>query len=245
MGLTFNGVDLSAYGWTSPGVSGALDLWTPLVQEVDVPGRLHVDNILGRREYGTVVVSGFVEATTRAEFLSYWRSLKQALSPELGYKWLTRSDVSNRRILARCVGAQVVEERTPFTALGQQVEVQFDLLGPWEATTPTTATLTTTHTTVGELTAFPTWTCTATTGLSSGLSLTVNGHRFVYTGALVNADVVVVTTDPPNVTKNAARDIAHRGLGAVYPLLAPGVNSIRKNPSSGWTLGVSYYPRYE
>lgn len=242
MAFTFDGIDLSDYGWTNPGIAGALGLPEQVVAETDT-GRLHPDSVDRRRSYGELKLKGYVCADSHAQMLSYWRSIKQAVSPSKGYCWLTRDDVPGRRIKAHCLGAQVTEGRRPFETDVMAVDMRFDLQGPWESTSAVTATLTTSYLTVGDLEAWPVWTITATGSVASP-QFTVNGHRFIYDGNLVVTDVVVVDTVTPTVTKNGGTDMAHRTLGAKYPRLQPGMNSIRLYPT-GFTLGVSYYPRWE
>lgn len=94
----------------------------------------------------------------------------------------------------------------------------------------------------GKLDAYPTYTCTVTDTLASGLTFTVGGVTFTYTGALVATDVLEVMTDLPDVEKNGTRDFANTGSAAEFPTLSPGSNTVTKS-SPDFTLDVAFRRR--
>lgn len=96
----------------------------------------------------------------------------------------------------------------------------------------------------GDLPAYPIITCTATNNLPSGLWFQIGTQRFTYTGAITTGQVLVVTTDVPNVTLNGVVAFANTDPTSEFPLLGLGINEITKS-SVNFTVGLSWRRQYE
>lgn len=249
--ITFNGANLSAYGLVTPGVAGTHDLQGWELSEQFIPGKDAPDLRLTRRStrllsFDCVVVSN----TDHADLVSKLSVLRGYLSPDLGFKTLTVTDISSRRIAALCLGFPVRLNAIPYDQTAVEFTLQFRCAVPWwEDVTAQTASVASGSTTgsvnnTGDTYCWPTYTCTVTTTLAGGLTFTVNGKRYKYEAALASSNVLVVDTEACTTTKNGAAAMAGTADDCEYPELVKGSNSITAK-NTGFTLGISYRRRYE
>ena len=251
--LVYGSTDLSAIGaFATPELSGLLDLVTMEQAETWLPGRDAPALTDVRRRFPDIRCRCVLRADNgaRATFLSNLATLKAALSPALGPLFLTRSDVSGKRLLVQSLGFPVNEDTLPYIMEIGEFTLTFRRLGWWEDSSAQTATVAAgdasgSITNSGQLVAYPTYTCTVGAGaLASGLTFTVGGDTFTYDGALDAADVLVVETDLPSVSLNGTTAIADTATNSDFPVLAVGANTVT-DKTVGFTLGASWRRRYE
>lgn len=243
---TFNGVDLGEYGLVTPAVSGIFDLAAEEVARVFTDGRDIPHDTMKRASLVPVAWSCVVEGDDHAALRDKLTVLRALLSPRLGWCPMTVENRAGQQTMARCLGFPVKIDALPYGASVVEFELQFERYPWWEDATPQTVSVTTSPQTInntGALPAYPVYTCTATQTLAAGLSFSV-GSGFAYNGALADEDVLVVTTDLPDVTVNGVRDFAHTHPDSAFPTLVPGENSVVKL-TSGYSLGVAYRRRWE
>lgn len=249
--LNYNSVDLSIYGLVTPGVSGAHDLPGVETAETYCPGSDAPDVRVVRRSTRILQFKCVVyDDRSHAILVSKLQALKRYLSPDLGFKVLTLTDITSKRISALCLGFPINIDSIPYVQTFVEFTLQFRCAVPWwEDVTAQTASVASGSTTgsvnnTGDTYCWPTYTCTVTTTLAGGLTFTVNGKRYKYEAALAASDVLVVDTEACTTTKNGAAAMAGTADDCEYPELAKGSNSITAK-NTGFTLGISYRRRYE
>jgi len=250
--LNYNSVDLSIYGLVTPGVSGAHDLPGVELAETYCPGSDAPDVRVVRRstrilQFKCVVYSD----TSHADLVSKLQALKGYLSPDLGFKVLTLTDVTSKRISAMCLGFPVNIDRIPYVQTAVEFTLSFRCAVPWwedssaQSATIDEADTTGTITNGGDVHCWPVYTCTVGAApLAGGLTFTVNGKTYTYEDALIAADVLVVDTEACTTELNGAADMAGTADDCEYPELVTGANAIAAK-TAGFTLVASYRRRYE
>lgn len=246
--ITFNGVDLSSYGLVTPGVAGVHDLPAMEVSRTTIPGRDYPDETDQRLSMRTLVFSCVVVGDDHADLVSDLAVLKGHLSPTLGYRALTITDLADKRIMARSQGFPVRIDAIPYWAEAVEFTLKFAAYPWWEDASEQCDTVTAISDTVtngGDLPCYPTYTCTVTAALAGGLYFEISGERFTYEGALANTDVLIIYADPaaPDVTLNGSRDFANVADDAEFPPLLVGPNTVALS-STNFSLKVDRRERY-
>ena len=243
--IIFNGEDLyAAYGLVTPGVSGVHDLSAGVVSRQFIPGTSLPSDTLTRRDLVAMPFDCSIEGTSHSDLVTKLRGLKKAISPELGWCSLAIEDLSGLRTFARSEGLTIRFEQIPFLDTIALFPLTFVRYPHWEDLTATTATDPASINNTGDLATWPTYTCTATDTLAGGLTFTVNGKTFEYTGALVATDVLVIDAEAMTCTLNGTEDMANVADDTDWPELVTGANAVSKS-SASYTLAVEYRKRYE
>lgn len=250
--LNFNSVDLSTYGLVTPGVSGAHDLPGVNLAETYCPGSDAPDVRVVRRstrilQFECVVYSD----TSHADLVSKLQALKGYLSPDLGFKVLTLTDITSKRISAMCLGFPINIASIPYVQTFVEFTLSFHCAVPWwedasaQSATIAEADTTGTITNGGDVHCWPIYTCTVGAApLAGGLTFTVNGKTYTYEDALDAADVLVVHAEACTTELNGAADMAGTADDCEYPELVTGANAVTAK-TAGFTLVASYRRRYE
>ena len=250
--LNYNSVDLSTYGLVTPGVSGAHDLPGVETAETYCPGSDAPDVRVVRRStrilrFKCVVYSD----VSHADLVSKLQALKGYLSPDLGFKVLTLTDITSKRILAMSLGFPIDIAAIPYVQTMVEFTLSFRCAVPWwedssaQSATIDEADTTGTITNTGDVHCWPVYTCTVGAGaLAGGLTFTVNGKTYTYEDALDAADVLVVDTEACTTELNGAADMAGTADDCEYPELVTGANAVTAK-TAGFTLVASYRRRYE
>lgn len=247
--LTWNAVDLSSLGLVTPRAQGIHDLAGVVTSRTFVPGYALPNEVELRDElvtmsFGCVVYSD----TSHDDLVSKLLALRVALSPRLGWKYLSVTDISAKRTLARARPFPVSIDRIPYLQTAVEFTLQFDRAPWWEDVTAQTATVAASPGAVnntGGLVAWPVYTCTLLADMAAGLTFTVGGTTFTYTDPLVTGDSLVVTTELPDVALNGSRSLSGTDPAAEFPGLGAGVNVVTLSDDSKFRLGLSYRRRYE
>lgn len=252
--LTYGGTDLSVIGgFETPELSGLLDLVGVEQAETWLPGRDAPALTDIRRRFPDLRVKCCLKASddARATFLGHLAALKQALSPARGPQFLTRTDFPGKRLLCQSLGFPGNEDTLPYIMAAGEFALSFRRLGFWEDETPTEVNIAYPSGTVsntGDLEAVPTYICTATGALPSGVTFTVVGsgytYTFSYTGSLAAGDVLVVDTDLCAVTKNGGNAIGNVATTSDFPRLPVGTTTVSVS-SSLFGLKVTFRRRWE
>lgn len=98
----------------------------------------------------------------------------------------------------------------------------------------------------GDLTAYPTYTCTLLAGMATGLTFDIGSQQFEYEDELEVSDVLTVDCDPqlPDVELNGTRDWA--GVASDWGDLAlpVGWSTITLSDASKFSFAIAYRRRY-
>lgn len=246
--ITFNSVDLSGLGLVTPGAAGVHDLAGVVVSQTFVPGYALPNEAELRDDLVTMTFQCAVVGTSHADLVTKLRALRVALSPRLGWKYLTMTDLATERTLARCKGFPINFDAIPYDMEAVRFALTFFRAPWWEDVTAQTATVAASPGAVdntGGLVAWPVYTCTLLADMPTGLSFTVGGTTFTYTDPLVTGDSLVVTTELPDVALNGSRSLSGTDPAAEFPGLGAGVNVVTLSDDSKFRLGLSYRRRYE
>jgi hypothetical protein len=250
--LNYNSVDLSIYGLVTPGVSGAHDLPGVETAETYCPGSDAPDVRVVRRstrilQFKCVVYSD----RSHAILVSKLQALKRYLSPDLGFKVLTLTDITSKRISAMCLGFPINIASIPYVQTVVEFTLQFRCAAPWwedaSAQIATVAKVATTGSinNTGDTHCWPVYTCTVgASPLAGGLTFTVGGKTYTYEDALLAADVLVVDTEACTTELNGTAAMAGTADDCEYPELVTGANAVTAK-TAGFTLVASYRRRYE
>lgn len=243
----FHGVDLGAYGLVTSRVSGHQSLAGQEVARAWTPGRSVPNDVVVRRSLEKIAYHCVVAEDTHDELVAALRTLRGYMSPELGWGALIVPDRPGMRTMARSLGFELDIDSLPYLVTVAEWEWRLERYPWWEDEGAQSVTIAGTNGKVyntGQLETHPTYTCTVSDTLATGLTFSVGGEEFVYTGALVNADVLVIETDLPDVKLNGSRDFGNTSSAAAFPTLAVGSNAVIKS-SADFSLAVSFRRRYE
>lgn len=248
--LTFNAVDLFNYGLVTPGISGIHDLAGVVVNQTFVPGYALPNESVLRDDLISMSVPCVVYSDVdHADLVNKLHTLRTYLSPRLGWKTLTVTDVTAKQTLARCKGFPVKIDQIPYLQTVVEFSLEFIRAPWWEDVTAQTDTITTASDSVnnnGDLECWPVYTATVgASAMAGGLSFSVGGQTWTYDHALSAHDVLVVTTELPDCTKNGTRDLHGVTATSVYPGLGVGTNAITLSDYTKFALGMSWRRRYE
>lgn len=247
--LTFGGIELANYGLVAPGIQGTHDLAGVVVSQTFVPGYALPNESVLRDELLSMSIACVVASdVSHADLVTKLQLLRTYLSPRRGWKTLTVTDVTSKRTLARCQGFPVKIDSLPYLQTVVEFTLQFIRAPWWEDATAQTATIDSSPGSVsntGDLVCWPVYTATVGATMAGGLWFTVGGQKWEYDHALAASDVLVVTTELPDCTLNATRDLHGVTLASVYPGLGVGANAIALSDDSKFELGLSYRCRYE
>jgi hypothetical protein len=243
----FNSVELGALGLQVGGISGVHDLLPMEVARTWIAGRDYPSDVETHRTLGKISLRCLVAEADHATLVTKLQTLRNYMSPALGWCDFRLSERPNERCIARSLGFGIDIADVPWDRNVVEWVWNLERYPWWETDTDQTATIATGSTTGtitnnGTLSTYPIYTCTATTTLAGGFTFTVGGKTFTYTGGLVDTNVVVVSTDPPDVTKNTVRDFANTAAAAEFPLLAAGANAVT-DKTNGITLLATWRGR--
>jgi hypothetical protein len=244
---SFNGVDLADYGLVTPSVSGMFDLAGEEVARVFTDGRDIPNDVSVRATLVPVKWRCVVVGTDHADLLDKLALLRPLLSPRLGWCPMTVENRPFQRTFARCLGFPVSLDSLPYQTSVVEFDLSFERYPYWEDDEDQIVNLTGSSLTLdyqGDLPAYPVYTCTATDDLPNGLAFSVGGMSFTYIGSMVSGDVLVVSTDPPDVVLNGVRDFGHTHVDSSFPAFAVGENVIAKL-TTDFDLALAYRARTE
>jgi len=240
----FNEVELGALGLVTPEVAGVFDLAADEVARTWIPGRYAPSDVSIRRSLVDMQLHCVVSDTTHAGLTSRLYILRGYLSPGLGFCTFAIENRKYQRTWAKCKGIPVAIEQRPYGTLVVEFDLAFERYPYWEDLSAISVNNPASINNSGDLVTYPIYTCTVTDTLGTGLTFTVDGKTFSYTGALAGTDVLVVETELPDVLLNGTRDFGNVSSIAEFPPLSVGVNIVGKS-SDKFTLNVSYRRRYE
>lgn len=100
-------------------------------------------------------------------------------------------------------------------------------------------------TNAGDLEVDAVYECTVSSAMSGGLSFSVNGRPFTYSGALASGDVLTVHTEIQDAELGGVSVFRYVVAGSHFPRLAPGDNTITLSDDTKFSLTVRYHRRYE
>jgi len=245
----FRGYELGAYGLVTQGVGGTHSSGEVEVAETVVPGRDVPSITLVRTRVVPMAFACVVADETHEGLVCKLDAIKAILDPKLLFQEWRIEDRPTLRTFARVLSIPIDIDALPYITTVAQFRLTMERYPWWEDAEPQTltltgATLSGTASNSGTKTAYPIYTATVTAPLASGLTITVGGQVFTYTGALVASDVLVVTTDDdlPDVALNGVRDFTNTAPDAAYPVLAVGDTTITKS-SASFNLDVSWRRR--
>lgn len=246
--IVFNSVDLSTYGLITPGVGGIHDLPPMEVSRLLLPGTLIPNDTEVRRSLVTMAIHCVTYAADHAALVTALNVLKAYMSPSLGWCALTITDRSGYRTMARSLGFPVKIDQVPYLQNAIEFDWQVERYPFWEDASLQTVTFSSTPGSInntGQMACWPTYTATTTAIMSGGLNFSVGGQTFTWTTALALGDVLIITTEPPDVTKNGTRNLAGVSTTSYFPGLGVGTNAIVLSDASKFSLKVDYRRRYE
>jgi hypothetical protein len=203
-----------------------------------VPGSsLPCDTVL-RRDLESMVFPCVVSGTSHSNLVGKLAVLKEAMSPALGWCTFAIADRPGYRTFAYSQGFPLRLDMLPYRLTVVEFDWSLDRYPYWEDASATSVTDPANIINNGHLPTYPTYTCTVTDTLAGGLTFTVAGKTFTYSGALVATDVLVVDPEAFTCTKNGSLDMANVLTTTDWPELVTGTNTVSKS-SADFTLQVS------
>ena len=248
--IVWNSTDFSALGLVTPGVAGVHDLIPVVRSRQFLPGSsMPCDTITRDHDLGRLALSCVVAGSSHADLVSRLAAIKKAGSPRAalathGWAHLSIEGMTGKRTYATPDAFPVAIDALPYLTTVVEFGWDWTRVGWWEDATATTAPDPASINNTGDLATWPTYTCTATDTLAGGLTFTVNGKTFEYTGALVATDVLVIDAEAMTCTLNGTEDMANVADDTDWPELVTGANAVSKS-SASYTLAVEYRKRYE
>jgi hypothetical protein len=249
LNIAFGGIELANYGLVTPGVQGTHDLAGIVVSQTFVPGYALPNESVLRDDLISMSIPCVVNSeVSHADLVTKLQLLRTYLSPRRGWKTLTVTDVASKRTLARCEAFPVKIDSLPYFQTVVEFNLSFLRAPWWEDATAQTDNITTSPDSVsntGDLECWPVYTATVTATMAGGLSFTVGGQTWVCDHPLAVNDVLVITTELPDCTKNGTRYLHGVTAASIYPGLGVGANAITLSDDSKFSLGMSWRRRYE
>lgn len=242
----FDGHDLGLCGLVVSEISGVHDLPDAEIARTFIGGRDHPSDVQVRNKLVEMRLKCVVAKDTHDELVTALKTLRGLMSPALEWcEFRLPSDRSGERTFARSKGFGISIDSIPFDQNAVEWTWGLERYPWWEDLATRTATIAAATGTIyntGLLDAYPIYTCTAGAAFASGLTFSVGGVTFSYTGAIGNGQVLVVYTDLPDVTLQGTRDFANTSSSAEFPLLSPGANAVVKS-SANFTLAAAFRRR--
>lgn len=245
--VNFNSVELANYSLVIPKVQGFHDLAGLVVKESYVPGYALPNESTLRDEVISFALDCVMESElSHANLVSKLNVIKGYVSPRLGWKYLTVTDITNKRTLARFDGFPVRIDALPW----DQTVIEFRLTGRrapwWEDVTAQTDTSIASGDVVansGTLPCYPVWTLTSTDANASGVTLTIGASEFHWDAAFPSGHVLTVETELPIVKYDGTANYAGVADDCEFPHLAVGNNTVTF--TGNMTVAASWHRRYE
>jgi hypothetical protein len=242
--IAWQAIDLFSLGLITRGVSGVHDLIPPVTTRQFVAGSaLPYDHRLREHDIGQMTFDCAVGGDDHADLVAKLRAIRRAASPRKDWGFFTIVDLPGLRCLALPEKLPVSISSIPYWQYVTEFNWSWQRLW-WEDAEAISVNDPLSIDNTGDLPCWPTYTCTVTGSLPSGLWFEVGGRRFTYTGALSPGAVLVVRAEAMTCLLNGAHDMARVALGTAWPELLVGSNAINKS-SANYTLSVAYRRRYE